>query len=63
MNDDPVKLCKLYRDHGCAHVDGFLCNMQTCQMCKDYNEGIRKGAEALAREVDKELMQRFMRNE
>lgn len=27
---DPVKHCNVYRTVGCAHVDGMLCNMQTC---------------------------------
>lgn len=28
---DPVKHCLVFKSVGCAHVDGFLCNMQTCK--------------------------------
>ena len=34
---DPVKHCPVYRDKengGCAHVDGFLCDMKTCTSIK-----------------------------
>ena len=27
---DPVKECNTYRIQGCAHVDGPLCNVETC---------------------------------
>lgn len=33
---DPVKECKLYKEQSCSHVDGFLCQYNTCQMRKDY---------------------------
>lgn len=36
-SDDPVKHCELHRAEGCAHVDGFLCNLHTCEMRKEYN--------------------------
>ena len=29
---DPVKHCNVYRSVGCAHVDGMLCNMRTCDI-------------------------------
>ena len=29
---DPVKHCMIYRAVGCAHVDGMLCNMRTCDV-------------------------------
>lgn len=28
---DPVKCCKLYKESGCSHVDGPLCNFDTCK--------------------------------
>lgn len=28
--DDPVRECEVYRQSGCAHVDGPLCDMKTC---------------------------------
>jgi len=29
---DPVRYCEVYRDIGCAHVDGYLCDMRTCDI-------------------------------
>lgn len=34
--NDPVKHCKLYKDIGCSHVDGMLCDFPKCSMLKDY---------------------------
>lgn len=28
---DPVYKCTLYKKRGCAHVDGMLCNYDTCR--------------------------------
>jgi hypothetical protein len=33
---DPVRHCDLYKDEGCAHVDGFLCDFETCSMRLEY---------------------------
>lgn len=33
---DPIKHCDLYKDKGCAHVDGFLCNVETCKERQEY---------------------------
>lgn len=30
--DDPVRHCEVYKSEGCAHVDGFLCDMATCEI-------------------------------
>ena len=30
--NDPVKNCNVYKTAGCAHVDGLLCNMETCNI-------------------------------
>lgn len=38
MNNDPVRDCLLYRDRGCNHVDGFLCDYPDCSMLKDYEQ-------------------------
>ena len=36
---DPLKHCDLYKEtKKCAHVDGFLCNVDTCSSLKDYRE-------------------------
>ena len=29
---DPVRYCEEYRDIGCTHVDGYLCDMETCDI-------------------------------
>ena len=29
---DPVKEYKTYKEKGCAHVDGILCNLDTCEI-------------------------------
>jgi hypothetical protein len=34
---DPVKHCKVYKTVGCAHVDGFLCDMRTCTISVTVN--------------------------
>lgn len=30
--DDPVRHCNVYKTVGCAHVDGMLCNLKTCDV-------------------------------
>jgi hypothetical protein len=37
MKNDPVKYCRLYKETGCSHVDGFLCDYPKCDMLKEYN--------------------------
>lgn len=36
--DDPVWNCKLYKEIGCSHVDGMLCDFPECSMNKEYTE-------------------------
>jgi len=36
--NDPVYNCKLYREQGCSHVDGILCDYPECTMNKEYIE-------------------------
>ena len=38
--DDPVYNCVVYAEEGCAHVDGMLCNMKTCEILRKRREGI-----------------------
>ncbi len=33
---DPVYSCDFYKTKGCSHVDGFLCDMKTCSILKDF---------------------------
>lgn len=35
-DDDPVQHCELYRDKGCSHVDGILCNYPHCILNDEY---------------------------
>ena len=35
---DPVHGCELYKEQGCAHVDGMLCNFPRCSMLADYRK-------------------------
>lgn len=32
---DPLKECVTYKELGCCHVDGFLCNPETCEGFKE----------------------------
>jgi hypothetical protein len=42
--NDPVKGCDVYKDIGCTHVDGFLCDYPNCSILKGYkmNERINE---------------------
>lgn len=33
---NPVKDCTLYKEEGCAHVDGMLCDFPKCCMYREY---------------------------
>lgn len=33
---DPLIGCELYKEKGCSHVDGFLCDYPNCCMLDDY---------------------------
>lgn len=33
---DPVTDCNVYKEKGCCHVDGLLCDFKTCSMRIDY---------------------------
>lgn len=35
---DPVYECSLYKDCGCSHIDGLLCDFPDCKMNKDYEK-------------------------
>ena len=39
---DPVKDCHYYKKFGCAHVDGFLCNVFTCSTNKEYVDSLER---------------------
>lgn len=29
-DNDPVYYCDFYKEYGCPHIDGVLCEMKTC---------------------------------
>lgn len=33
---DPVKHCPVYKNEGCSHVDGYLCDYPSCSIVKEY---------------------------
>ena len=35
-NNDPLFKCKLYKEEGCVHVDGPLCDHPNCSMANEY---------------------------
>lgn len=37
-SNDPVYSCRVYKEVGCAHVDGMLCEMKSCPILKEYLE-------------------------
>ena len=55
--NDPVKGCDVYKDIGCAHVDGFLCDYPNCSLLKDYkmNNRIKQIAEQAGSVYQKNL--------
>lgn len=36
MSNDPCKSCSLYKEIGCTHVDGFMCDFPSCEMLVEY---------------------------
>jgi hypothetical protein len=42
MGRDPVRHCELYKYDGCSHVDGFLCNVETCKERLEWVEFLRR---------------------
>lgn len=37
-NSDPIKNCPVYKNKGCSHVDGLLCNFPNCSTYHEYIE-------------------------
>ena len=36
--NDPLYSCELYKNEGCSHIDGMLCDFPECSMNKEYME-------------------------
>ena len=45
LRNDPVKYCQVYKEIGCAHVDGYLCDMETCDIRQKFLNGNLEAAE------------------
>lgn len=35
---DPVLSCRQFKEVGCSHVDGFLCDFPNCSIQKNYEK-------------------------
>lgn len=35
-SNDPVYSCTVYKRQGCSHIDGMLCDMETCTILEEY---------------------------
>lgn len=35
-NNDPIYNCPVYKNKGCAHVDGLYCDLSTCEIFHNY---------------------------
>lgn len=55
--NDPVYHCKMYKDKGCSHVDGILCDFKTCTIKLEYE------LFELEQELDIPINLRFYKNE
>jgi hypothetical protein len=36
--NDPLFSCELFKNEGCAHVDGIICNFPNCETLKEYKK-------------------------
>ena len=45
--NDPVMHCELYAKEGCTHVDGFLCDMNTCDIRHKFLNGTLKDLQSV----------------
>ena len=36
--NDPLFSCELFKNKGCAHVDGIICNFPNCKTLKEYKK-------------------------
>jgi len=40
--NDPVGSCAVYKTQGCSHIDGMLCDMETCTILKSFIDDFLK---------------------
>lgn len=36
--NDPLYSCEVFKERGCSHLDGYLCDMRTCDIRKRHIE-------------------------
>ena len=56
---DPIIHCELYKYDGCAHVDGYLCDFETCKMRLEWVELQKKNFESLENGQEKKLLKKI----
>ena len=39
---DPIIHCPVYKTEGCAHVDGYLCEVETCPIITNWCNKVQK---------------------
>ena len=42
FKNDPVYKCNVYKEDGCAHVDGLLCDFPECDINNDFDTPLSK---------------------
>lgn len=50
---DPVFNCYVYLRHGCSHVDGLLCDFDTCKIRLDW---LKEEQEQIIEQAEKDYM-------
>ena len=46
-NSDPLYHCLVWKNEGCSHVDGLLCDYPKCEMLKEYRKNGNTNKERL----------------
>lgn len=49
--NDPVKHCNLYKEIGCSHLDGMMCDFPKCSMLTNYVKNVDEKALDTATEI------------
>lgn len=39
---DPLKYCTYFKKYGCSHVDGYLCDILTCNIFIDFEKTLSR---------------------
>lgn len=63
--NDPIYNCEVYKSEGCSHVDGFLCDMKTCDIRVNHHDklaDIEKIREMISNELYNDLRQLLIKH-